>query len=254
VKKPEDIKLALVGYLNTKPFEYGLKTSNKRHIYSIYYDTPANCVKLYQSDKVDIALVPAGALPTIGDYKLITDTCIGCEDHVRTVVLMSNSPITECTHVILDNHSRTSALLTRILLKEYWKVNTHFTTEKIDDVDSLKENEAVLMIGDKVFENEEKYEYTYDLGHFWKEMTGLPFAYAVWIAKDHVTNDSISQLTKDLNAGINSIDLVIEEQEKLETTQDLASYYRDNIDYVLDDGKSKALNLYLSKVGEIEQL
>ena len=89
----KDIKLALVGYLNTKPFEYGLKTSLSKEIYSIYYDNPAHCVKLYENDKVDVALVPVGALSSIGEYKIITDSCIGCDDHVRTVVLMSNEKI-----------------------------------------------------------------------------------------------------------------------------------------------------------------
>ncbi len=252
MKDLKDIKLALVGYLNTKPFEYGLKTSENRALYSIYYDTPANCVKLYENEKVDIALVPAGALPTIGEYRLITDTCIGCDDDVRTVVLMSNDKIEDCNHVILDNHSRTSALLSRVLLKEYWKVDPEFSTEKIESIDKLDTNQAVLMIGDKVFENENKYKYSYDLGHYWKLMTGLPFAYAVWIAKAHVPESAVSQLSIDLESGVNSIDKVIEEQQLRESTHDLASYYRDNIDYVLDKDKRAALELFLIKVSNLE--
>lgn len=248
----KDIKLALVGYLNTKPFEYGLKTSENRDIYSIYFDTPANCVNLYENEKVDIALVPAGALPTIGDYRLITNTCIGCDDDVRTVVLMSYQPIGECNHVILDSHSRTSALLTQILLQKYWGVTATYSTQKVEDIDSLKPNQAVLMIGDKVFQNENKYKHTYDLGHYWKLMTGLPFAYAVWIAKDHVTQEQVDQLSKDLSIGVSRIDKVIEEQEQLESTQDLASYYRNNIDYLLDADKNKALKLFLSEIAELK--
>lgn len=251
-KNLKDIKLALVGYLNTKPFEYGLKTSNRKQLYSIYYDNPANCVRLYENDKVDVALVPAGALPTIGDYTIVTDTCIGCDDEVRTVVLMSNEKIEECTHVILDSHSRTSALLTKILIKEYWKTNPRYTTARVESIEKLETKTAVLMIGDKVFENEEKYKYTYDLGHFWKKMTGLPFAYAVWIAKSHVTEDSVTQLSKDLHIGIKSIDQVVKEQKIKEPTHDLASYYRDNIDYVFDSEKRKSLELYLSKISELE--
>jgi len=165
---------------------------------------------------------------------------------------MSNQPITDCKHVVLDNHSRTSAQLTRILLKQYWNTDVSYSTEKIDDLENLSENNAVLMIGDKVFENEEKYKYTYDLGHYWKKMTGLPFAYAVWIAKDYVPNTAIEQLSKDLDAGISSIDKVILEQEKLEPKHDLASYYRDNIDYVFDEQKKEALELYLQKIKEIQ--
>ncbi|MDA9873759.1 hypothetical protein N9C25_05995, partial [Saprospiraceae bacterium] len=60
-------------------------------------------------------------------------------------------------------------------------------------------------------------------------MTGLPFAYAVWIAKGHVSQSTIDQLSIDLNNGINSIDQVIEEQRIKEPLHDLESYYRDNI-------------------------
>lgn len=226
--------------------------SISKEVYSIYYDNPANCVKLYENDKVDVALVPAGALPTIGDYTIVTDTCIGCDDEVRTVVLMSNDRIEDCNHVLLDSHSRTSAMLTRILLKEYWHSNPHYSTVRIEEIEELGPGKAVLMIGDKVFENESKYKYSYDLGHYWKKMTGLPFAYAVWIAKGHVPQSAVDQLSIDLHVGINSIDKVIEEQKIKEPTHDLDSYYRDNIDYVLDTEKRKALDLYLTKISELE--
>lgn len=252
MKDLKDIKLALVGYLNTKPFEYGLKTSAHKEVYSIYYDNPANCVKLYINGKVDVALVPVGALPTIGDHKIVTNTCIGCDDNVRTVVLMSNEKIEDCNHVILDSHSRTSALLSQILLKEYWQTNPSYSTGRIDDLEALEPGEAVLMIGDKVFENENQYKYSYDLGHYWKKMTGLPFAYAVWIAKAHVTQEAVDQMSSDLQSGVNSIDKVVLEQEVKEPSHDLASYYRDNIDYVLDSEKRRALDLYLTKVSELE--
>lgn len=248
----KDIKLALVGYLNTKPFEYGLKTSASNKLYSIYYDNPVNCVKLYENDKVDVALVPVGALPTIGDYKIVTNTCIGCDDYVRTVVLMSNNKIEDCNHVILDSHSRSSVMLSKILLKEYWKLKTRFTTAKVEDNSEIESGEAILMIGDKVFENESKYKYSYDLGHYWKQMTGLPFAYAVWIAKNYVPQSAIDQLSTDLHIGVNSIDKVLEEQIIKEPTRDLSTYYRDNIDYVLDDDKKKALDLYLEKIANLE--
>ncbi len=251
MRELKDIKLALVGYLNTKPFEYGLKTSEHKEVYSIYYDNPANCVSLFQNDKVDVALVPVGALPSLEAYKLITNTCIGCDDEVRTVVLMSNLPITECNHIILDSHSRTSAKLTQVLAAQYWKIDARFSTIKIDDLQDLESDEAVLMIGDKVFENENRFKYSYDLGHYWKKMTGLPFAYAVWIAKDHVSQDDIDLLADDLQKGINSIDQVIEEQAQLEPSHDLDSYYRDNIDYVFDEEKKKALGLFLSKITEV---
>lgn len=247
----KDLKLALVGYLNTKPFEYGLKTSEVRVQYSIYYDTPAACVEFYKNDKVEIALVPVGALPECKDYRIITNTCIGCDDEVRTVVLMSNEPVADWTSVILDSHSRSSALLAQILMKEYFHKEIAYSTEKIDELEKIEKNQAVLMIGDKVFKNENQYKYTYDLGHYWKLMTGLPFAYAVWIAKPHVVEADIKQLNADLLYGIENLDEVIKDQEAQNQGLNLEAYYKDHIDYRLDDDKLKAIALYLEKVGAL---
>lgn len=247
----EDLKLALVGYLNTKPFEYGLKTSTHCANFSVYYDTPANCVKLYQTDKVDVALVPVGALPDIDSYRIITDTCIGCDDYVRTVVLMSNDPITECLSIILDSHSRTSSLLTEILMNEYFRTDPTFRTERIDHLTEIQENQAVLMIGDKVFDNENKYKYNYDLGHLWKQHTGLPFAYAVWIARDTVSDEDIRLLSQELRSGVEQIDKVIKEEELRNHVVNLSEYYTKHIDYNLDQDKKKALQLYLQKVEQL---
>ena len=47
--------------------------------------------------------------------------------------------------------------------------------------------QSVLLIGDKVVTDappEERYPYQMDLGAAWKELTGLPFVYAVWSVPD----------------------------------------------------------------------
>ena len=54
---------------------------------------PAACAEAYKANRVDIALVPVGALMGIGEYQMITDFCIGCDQEVRTVCLMSNQNI-----------------------------------------------------------------------------------------------------------------------------------------------------------------
>jgi len=45
--------------------------------------------------------------------------------------------------------------------------------------------EAVLLIGDKVVKNRPTgFEVEIDLGTEWKTLTGLPFVFAVWAAKE----------------------------------------------------------------------
>jgi chorismate dehydratase len=48
-------------------------------------------------------------------------------------------------------------------------------------------SEALLLIGDKVVcEEPAGFEHQLDLGQAWKELTGLPFVFAVWMARDGV--------------------------------------------------------------------
>lgn len=246
-----DTKIALVGYLNTKPFEYGLKTSANRASFNIYYDTPARCARLYQEDIVDIALVPVGALPEMGEYRIVTDTCIGCTSYVRTVVLMGKQPMDQWRKVHLDSHSRSSALLSRIILKEKVSHDIQFTTASINELSSIADTSGVLMIGDKVFEREEDFPYRYDLGREWYLSTGLPFAYAVWIAKPRVQDEQIASLNTALRLGLDNMDKVIAEEESKQPKFSLASYYKENIDYDLDDAKRKAIALYLEKASQL---
>lgn len=246
----KEIKIALVGYLNTKPFEYGLKKLGAQQ-FNIYYDTPARCARLYEEGVVDIALVPVGALLQLDGYRIVTDTCIGCDDYVRTVVLMGNTPVEQWRRVSLDSHSRTSALLSQIVVNQKVEHGVSYESQQVAELNTLAKDQGVLMIGDKVFEVEDDYEYKYDLGHEWREMTDLPFAYAVWIAKPYITDEDVAELNKCLAYGMNNLDAVIAQEEINQPNFSLDSYYRDNIDYVLDDKKRKAIDLYLSKARKL---
>ena len=50
-------------------------------------------------------------------------------------------------------------------------------------LDTPQEGDAFLLIGDKVFDHEDEFIYSYDLAAEWREATGLPFAFAVWVAR-----------------------------------------------------------------------
>lgn len=50
-------------------------------------------------------------MPGLKGADLISDFCIGAEEEVRTVVVVSNTPIEEVRRIWLDGHSRTSVQL-----------------------------------------------------------------------------------------------------------------------------------------------
>lgn len=73
-------------------------------------DYPANLVRLLQSNQIDIGLIPVGALPSLGDYHIISDYCIGTEGEVASVAVFSEVPMEEIDTVLLDYQSRTSVM------------------------------------------------------------------------------------------------------------------------------------------------
>jgi chorismate dehydratase len=73
-------------------------------------------------------------------------------------------------------------------------------------------NTARLLIGDKVVcEEPAGFPYQIDLGEAWKQMTGLPFVFAAWMARDGV---DIGTLADDLDrakrSGLKRVDELIE--------------------------------------------
>lgn len=175
--------IAAVSYLNTVPFIYGIRHADKLRA-ELLLAPPSACARNFIDRKADIALVPAGALPLMDDAEIVTNYCIGAEKSVRTVTVMSNVPIGEATVIHLDSHSMTSALLVRILAAELWHIRPEW--RELTDYSAAEhpaEREAFLFIGDKVFGYEGKFRYTYDLADCWRELTGKPFVFAVWVAR-----------------------------------------------------------------------
>jgi len=245
-------KIVLVNYLNSKPFEYGLKNHNSNSGFDIITTTPARCATLYEDHTSDIALVPVGALHQFSDYKIITDFCIGCDGEVRTVCIFSNEKLENCTRLLLDNHSRTSVLLSKLIIEEYLNLKLSYHPLNVSEY-LVNEGDAVLMIGDKVFEHENKFRYKYDLGNLWKEWTGLPFVFAVWIARENKINDITEQkLNESFQYGIAHLPQII--QKESNDLLDLYYYFSNNIQYMLDENKRSALKLFLEKSVRLNQL
>lgn len=238
----------MVNYLNSKPFEYGLKNANTADQFIIKTATPSVCASDFISGEADIALIPVGALHDLKDYKIISDYCIGCDGEVRTVCIFSNEKIEDCTRLLLDNHSRTSVLLSRVIMQSFFEISLPFSPLAIDQYTHHK-GDAVLMIGDKVFEHEHKFAFKYDLGMIWKEWTGLPFVFAVWVAKKEVHSDIEKKLNQAFKLGIDHLPEIIKSESG--DNLDLYYYFSHNIQYLLDEPKRQALTLFLQKSDQI---
>ena len=175
--------IAAVSYLNTIPFIYGIRHEGNFRA-DLLLSPPSECTKNYVVGRAELALLPAAAVPSLKSTDVITEYCIGAVGPVRTVVLLSDGPVSEVRRVFLDPHSQTSVHLDGYLAAHRWKIAPEWYS--LDDYEQLRhaqEGDAFLLIGDKVFDHEEKFRYKYDLAAEWQAATKLPFAFAVWVAR-----------------------------------------------------------------------
>lgn len=234
--------IALVEYLNTLPFSEGLKRTQLESEFNVFRVIPSLCAELFAQGKVDISLCPVGALHDLPPHEVRGNYCIGADGVVGTVVLLSKVPMEQITAVRLDDHSRTSNVLLQILASRLW--DKEWTYYRDADTESP---DACLMIGDKVFIHRDEYPYRYDLAAAWKELTGLPMVFAVWITRPGIPETLISKLDEAFESGF---EFVKSADSGLEPWQ--TDYLLHYISYPLDSAKREAMELYLSWAASLE--
>lgn len=249
---PSPVKIAAVSYANTWPFIYGLGKSGfaKNNGVEVLLRPPAECLRLLREGEVQAGLVPVAGIPQVPDGQLITDFCIGANGPVRTVVLLSHTPLADITTIHLDGHSRTSVALLQLLAKEFWRKDFYWlpAAEGFEAL-SYPPGEAILAIGDKVFACEANYTYRYDLAAEWKNFTGRPFVFAAWVARPSLPDPIASALNDALQSGVADINGVVAHYGNLNLSADaLRQYLTLHIQYQLDEAKQQALALFLEKI------
>lgn len=235
--------------MNTKPLLHGIKEHEIINQIILIEDYPARIADMLLNNEIDIGLVPVAIIPRLKEYHIVGEFCIGSEGDVASVCIFSPVPMQEIKTIILDNQSRTSVALAKILLRDYWKQPVDFIQATAEDYrEKITGTTAALIIGDRALEQRNRTEFIFDLGGAWKNHTGLPFVYAAWIANKVIPPEFIKGFNEANAWGLNKLAEVIEENKKQSPSFDLARYYTEHISYHLTTSKRKGLELFLSKL------
>ncbi len=244
------IKVAVVSYLNTRPLVKGFETGVMDQMMELSEAYPSSLASMLIRDEVDLALIPVAIIPEVPNAEIVSDFCIATDGEVASVCLFSDCPINEIEEILLDYQSRSSVALTRILLKEHWKISPLLTHAKPGFEENVTGKKGALIIGDRALEKRSSYRYVYDLGTAWKEMTGLPFVFAVWVANKKLPTDFISLFNQTIQSGFSELESVIQKFENPHYS--IRTYYTQNIQYRLTDDMRNVMDLFLGKMNEIK--
>ena len=242
------VNVGSVSYLNAKPLIYGFEKGMMQDEIELVIDHPAAIGKLLLEDKIDIGLVPVAIIPSLKEYYIVSDYCIGCYGEVASVCLFSHVPLEEIETILLDYQSKTSVALLKILLKEQWNISPVLVEAAESYEKNITGTTAGLVIGDRAFKQRLESKYSYDLGLAWKQMTGLPFVFAAWVSNKQFPTAFKTAFNKANEAGLNHIEEVIREINY--DLFDMHAYFSKNISYQLDPLKKKGLQLFLRYISQ----
>jgi chorismate dehydratase len=250
----DKIRISAVRYANTYPFIYGLTECGFDKKAVLETDHPADCADKLITGRSDIGLIPVASLPLLEEYNIIGDYCIGANGNVRTVLLLSNCSFEDIETIFLDYRSRSSVNLSKVLAKFAWQREYRWmNTSKGFDFRNIGLNEAVILIGDQCFEFEKSFRYKLDLAGEWKSFTGLPFVFACWTSNRKIEKTFTDEFNEALKLGVNNIDKVVRKYGRSGsiTGDTLKTYLTENIDFIFDLQKQKAVKLFLEYLAKL---
>lgn len=234
-------RIGAVQYLNTKPLVYGLAVRGV----GVSYDLPSRLADQLSSGVLDVALIPSIELFRGSGYRVVSDACIGCRGPVMSVKLFFRTLPGRVARLAVDEGSRTSATLARILLAERHGVVPEVEILPIGAGIADTSADAVLLIGDRAIGAQRgSFQLIWDLGDEWCRWTGLPFVFAVWAARPGVDVPRVEPLLAHArDAGrLNLASIAAAEAASHGlTVPQCLSYLRDNLHYELGPRERAAL-------------
>ena len=250
--KRKMIRISLVSYSNTLPFKAALESSEFIRKNAILKESyPALCASDLKNNLADISLVPVGALNMLDNYNIITDFCIAANRKVESVLLLSQKPKSEIKYVLLDYQSKTSVKLIKIIANKFWKYNFEFIEAKPGFENNISKDCAAVIIGDRALELRNAFPYVYDLAEVWYNYTGLSSVFAVWVAKNGICPEFISEFNNVLSLGNSKKKEIAGQFASNYMGFDLENYLVNCIDYYFDEEKKISMNKFLQLAQEI---
>jgi chorismate dehydratase len=244
-------RVAASSYLNSVPLIWSFMHGTKQREIELVTDTaPARCAELLARAEVDAALVPVIEYQRLPGLMVVPGVCIGSRRSVKSVVLVMREELDglrSVRKVALDNSSRTSAALVRIIFREFLGFEPEWTQREPDIASMLRENDAALIIGDPGMTFSRERVVVYDLAELWREHTGLGFVFAMWMAGEdgleRVRGIDFAGARDEALAEVEEVALFYSRLIGLSSAE-IKSYLLENISYNLDEGLRAGLDLF----------
>jgi chorismate dehydratase len=197
---------------------------------------------------LDVALIPSVEFFQDPSYSIVSNACIACRGPVWSVKLLSRVPMAKIRTLALDEGSRTSAALVRILLKQRFDLEPETSPLPIGSEASSAATDAVLLIGDRAMHVlPEEYHEVWDLGEEWCRWAKLPFVFAMWVARGGVKTGELAKVLEQArDSGVHNLSEIAHRESAAAglTAEACLGYLRDNLYFHLGPREHRGLELF----------
>jgi chorismate dehydratase len=220
------LRIGKISYVNMYPVFHVLEGEFPNPAYEFVEGYPAELNRMLRDGELDVS--PSSSIEYLRHrdaYTYLEGHSISSRGQVRSILLISRAPLPSLAggKVLATHQSEASTALLSIVLRKFHDLDSHVrvTTEPLHE--ALHEGGAYLTIGDEALRTLEEAEpagdgeseppsrlvrirgevfHIYDLGELWYLATGLPFVFALWIARTGLSPEKrelLRAFTRDLD-------------------------------------------------------
>ncbi len=201
---PPPLRAGSVPYLNVAPIVRGLEGR-------LRLLPPAQLALALQRGEVDAGLLSITESLYHPEYVVLDGPCVASNGPVYSVILAHRRPLSEVREVFCHQASLASVNLLRVLLAERGLTPC---LKALDHPQAAVSHDFALLIGDPAIEFRRRHpgHPVLDLGSAWRDLTGLPFVYAVWTLRRDVDTSSLrTELLQAFERGQREFDALVRE-------------------------------------------
>ncbi len=177
------IRISLVHYLNAAPLGWSFLYGPLKGKFEVIPSSPARCAEQLANGEVDLGIIPSIEYQRIPELAIVPGIAIAARSKVRSVIMVQRRERREIRSVALDENSRSSVALLKLLLRYKMGLEPEFVHQQPDAAAMLGKCDAALIIGDAALKiSPEEFVIT-DLAEAWVEWQEMPFVFALWACR-----------------------------------------------------------------------
>jgi chorismate dehydratase len=277
------LKIGKIPYANLFPIFYVLEKECDCAVYEFVEGVPSELNRMLRDGEIDVS--PSSSIEYLKNpslYQIIEGHSISSRGPIGSIFLFSKKNIHGLNNstVHVSSQSETSVALLDIILKKFYGIQCKMQVSRNPENSGA---EAFLLIGDDAIKckaignrqeaigkNINKHTIyspspiahrllVYDLGEIWYEKTGLPFVFALWIARKKLfegegsrvkgQKELLNKFIKDLDTAkkiaLKNLSEIAQHSPMKEfmSEEEIISYWN-KIDYELTPEHKRGLDLF----------